>query len=181
MTAILTALGLSQRLAKLAKLLGILIPLGLVLALSAFLWARGNHFRAERDHWYEATLKWQAANKAATKWAEAEKAAKDAAAREAKGAADAKLKPSLDAGDDIARRYADANRCVRVEAAKGRGERADLPGTAGAAAKPEGAGGSSEPLVGLSETDVRICVANTLKLENAVGWAADAKAKGLAE
>lgn len=156
------------------KLLGSL----LILAVVAGLFIRGNHYRAQRDDERDHVAKWQAANEAATQWAKAEKAAKDAAARDIKEAANDTLKPTLAAGDDAARRYAQSNRCVRV-ASEGDRVGADMSGPASPAGQPETAGGA--PAVAVSERDLGICTAAVLRLENALTWAQDAISKGLAE
>ena len=147
-----------------------LAALALVVAL-ALLWARGNDWKRQADLWRTATAKWEQANKDATRWALAEKAAREAADRQRKDQADAQLETALVDGRDAARRYADANRCVRVEASGGRGVGADLPGAGAAAQVADRAGPAPELLVGISDADLAICAANTLRLENARGWA----------
>lgn len=154
-----------------------LAALALVVTI-ALLWARGNDYRRQAELWRTATAKYEQANKDATRWAEAERAAKDAAAKHIKETANASLKPSLDAGARTAGDYAAHNRCVRVEASEGRGVGADMSRPASPAGQPEIARGA--PDVAVSERDLAVCTSATLRLENAIQWAAEAKGAGLA-
>ena len=168
--------GLSQRL---AKLLGIAIPVVVAIALLGALWARGNHYRGQRDDAREQVAKWKAANEAATLWAIAEKAAKETAATTGKDIANDNRRTVQAAAASAGADHRRANRCVLHNPAKGRFERTDLP-------RPDSAPGQFAPeagnaeLVAVDPASFNACTVNSADLNNAYEWGQDLVAKGLA-
>ena len=157
--------------------------IALSIALAGVWWVKSGQVEdANRraDKWHTAWTAMDTAQRVAMKLALAEKAAKEAAATQSKDNANAALKPSLVSGMAANDRYAVSNRCVRVGPDPSRRQHADLSGAIPVAGQPQGGGG--EDAVAISERDLVVCTANTLRLDNAVNvWAADMVARGLAK
>ena len=149
------------------------------LCLSGWLWWGWNRADDRTAAALEQVAKWKTANDAATQWALAEKRAKETAATDVKETANDRRKTSHEAGNRARDDYASRNRCVRV-AAEGGGQRPDLPRSVSVAGQPETAASVAE-LVGIDRPDFNACTAAALDLDNAAMWAADMKARGLAE
>lgn len=167
LTALLVRLGLTQ---KVSRLLGVLIPLGLVIALCGFLWLRGEHFRKSADKWHEATLKWEAANDMATAWARAEVARNQAAFTETRIKADDKVATLADDFVRLGR--------LRVKTCEGGSVTAD---PASQSADTQSTVGRDSPSVVVEAADVDACSVIAARLTVAKEWADDLKERGLAE
>lgn len=152
----------------------------LLAGLSGWLWWGWNRADDRAEKWKVAWTAMDTANKKATVWAKAEAARKDRSATEAKETANDRRKTSHEAGARAGADYASRNRCVRVVAAEGGGQRADLSRPVSVARQPETAPRDAE-LVGIDRPDFNACTAAALDLDNAALWAADMKARGLAQ
>lgn len=174
-------LGLGQRLASLASWA---VPIALILAAGAALWARGEHFRAEaaeatgaKEKAEGALVAQQEAYRAAAAKAVAQQTERartiEAEQAKLKEQADNAYIEGLEDGRSRADRYAAANRCVRPESGGADPGGADAGGMSRASpapGKPAGTGADAD-LVAISRADFDRCTAAAVRLDNAFDWA----------